>query len=77
MANDKCQMIYDKLKCFLAGAALTSPSRVESAACCTTNIHRSREPTGDERTNAQNPDQDGSVQKKIFQTYGFSTPLER
>jgi len=47
--------------------ALPAPSRIESAACCATNIHRTRKPTRDERTNAQYPDQDGGVQKKIFQ----------
>jgi len=42
-------------------------TRVQSAAAETANVHRSREPAGDERAAAQNCDQDGSVQKKIFQ----------
>src|ERR1051325_6299809 len=43
-------------------AALTAPAQVESAAGGTTNVHRSRKPTSDERTNAQDQDQDDGVQ---------------
>jgi len=55
------------LKSGLTRTALLTPACVKSAACCTTNVHRSRKPTGDERTHAQDPDQDGCVQKKISQ----------
>ena len=68
---------FAELKFRPARTALFPPAGVESAACCTTNIHRPCKPTRDERTNAQYPDQDGGVQKKIFQTQGFSTLLGR
>jgi hypothetical protein len=58
----------------LARAALFATARVESAAGNTTNVHGSREPTGDERTAAQNRDQDSSVQKEISQSFIAGTP---
>jgi hypothetical protein len=68
MENDKWKMIpASKSKSGLARTALSPPPSIESAACCATNVHRTRKPTRDERTNAQNPDQDGGVQKKISQ----------
>jgi len=45
-------------------------ARVQSAATKTANVHRSRKPACDERAAAQDRDQDGSVQKKIFHPLG-------
>ena len=49
-------------------AALFPPPGVKSAAGCAANVHRAREPTRDERTDAENPDQDGDVQQQVLQT---------
>ena len=46
----------------ITGAALPAPARIESTACFTANVHRPGKPRGDERTAAEYPDQDGSIQ---------------
>ena len=60
--------LENKSKRAIASAALSSPPGVESATGCTTNVHRTRKPAGDERTNAEDRDQHRGVQKKISQT---------
>jgi hypothetical protein len=59
----------------MARAALLAPSRVESAACYTTNVHRTRKPVRDERGPAKNCDEDQCVQQKIFQPVRLSLDL--
>ena len=56
-------------------AALDATARVQSAAGKTPEIHDSCEPTGDDRTDAQNCNQDDSVQKEIPQVLRASEYL--
>ena len=56
-------------------AALLAPFGVESAACYTANVHRSRKPTGDERANPEDQDQNNRVQQKISQSSRLSASL--
>ena len=54
-----------------------APARVESAAGCTSNVHVTCKPTGDERAHAQDPDQDGGVQQEVFQLSVVSLNVSR
>jgi hypothetical protein len=56
-------------------AALLAPSRVKSAACYTTNIHRMRKPVRDERGPSQDSDEDQGVQQEISQSVRLSLYL--
>ena len=48
-------------------AALVATARVQSAASCATDVHVTCKPTGDERTHAQDAEEDDGVQQKILQ----------
>jgi len=56
-------------------AALVAPFGVESAAGYTANVHRSRKPTGDERANPEDQDQNNRVQQKILQSLRLSAKV--
>jgi hypothetical protein len=61
-----------ELKSYLTRAALVATSRIQSAACYTTNIHRTGKPVSDERGPAQDQDQDEGVQQKVSQSVRLS-----
>jgi len=63
------------MKRSLTRAALLPTAGVESAAGNTTKVHGSREPTGNQSTDAQDRNQDDSVQKEI--SHSFSGNVQR
>lgn len=56
-------------------AALVAPSRIKSAACYASNVHRPRKPTRDERARPKDADQDQCVQQEISQSLRLSLNL--